>query len=62
MSIRGIIGFRKNNNDKLTYNGSGSYPSALGEAVLKVCKSTAVDEFNRAYDRIKFVTRKTLTP
>ncbi len=62
MSTRGVIGFRKNKKDKLAYNQCDSYPSSLGEAVLKVCKRTSVEVFNQAYDRIKFVTKKTLTP
>lgn len=62
MSTRGVIGFRKNGKDKLSYEHYDSYPSSLGEDVLKVCKMTSVEAFHKAYDRIKFVTRETLTP
>lgn len=38
MGIRGVIGFRFNEMDKLLYNDTGSSPSSLGRSVLNWCR------------------------
>lgn len=37
MSTRGIYGWRKNNENKITYNHSDSYPTWLGEKIVEFC-------------------------
>lgn len=38
MSTRGIVGFRIDGQDKLTYNHWDSYPSAVGVDILEECR------------------------
>lgn len=55
MGTRGCYGFRKNGVDKLTYNHWDSYPDYLGEAMVKFCKETTIQEMNDIFDRIILV-------
>jgi hypothetical protein len=55
MGTRGIYGFRKNNEDKLTYNHFDSYPDYLGIAVVDFCKTTNLQKLNDIYDRIVLI-------
>lgn len=55
MGTRGIMGFRKNGQDKLTYNHFDSYPDGLGASVVDFCRNTSIDEMNEIFDRIKLV-------
>lgn len=38
MGTRGLIGFRLDGQDKLTYNHFDSYPEGLGKAIVKWCR------------------------
>ena len=49
MSTRGIYGFRKNGEDKLTYNHYDSYFSYLGENIINFVKETPIHEVNKIY-------------
>lgn len=55
MGTRGLYGFRKNGEDKLTYNHWDSYPDCLGETVVRFCKETSIEELNEIFDRIVLV-------
>ena len=50
MSTNGIYGFRKNGEDKLTYNHCDSYFSYLGENIINFVKETPLQELNKIYD------------
>lgn len=58
MGTRGLYGFRKNGEDKLTYNHWDSYPDCLGDTMVKFCKETSVEEMNEIFDRIVLVYEK----
>ena len=55
MGTRGLYGFRKNGEDKLTYNHFDSYPDYLGRIMVEFCKSTSIKEMNEIFDRIVLV-------
>lgn len=55
MSTRGIYGFRKNGEDKLTYNHYDSYFSYLGENIINFVKETPIQELNKIYDNLILV-------
>jgi hypothetical protein len=55
MSTRGVYGFYKNGEYKITYNHSDSYPECLGEDVVKFVRKTSVEEMNKIFDRIILV-------
>ena len=55
MGTRGLYGFRKNGEDKLTYNHFDSYPDWLGKQVVEFCKNTSIEEMNTIFDRIVLV-------
>lgn len=57
MGTRGLLGFRKNEIDKLTYNHWDSYPDWLGENMVKFCKETSITEMNEIFDRLILVHR-----
>jgi len=40
---RGIIGFRLNSQDKLTYNHFDSYPDGLGVALLEEIRTVSLE-------------------
>ena len=53
MGTRGLFGFRKNGQDKLTYNHYDSDPSGLGMDVVNFCLSRSINELNVICDKIK---------
>lgn len=55
MGTRGLYGFRKNGEDKLTYNHFDSYPDWLGRKVVEFCKETSIEEMNKIFDKIVLV-------
>lgn len=55
MGTRGLYGFRKNGEDKLTYNHFDSYPDWLGRNVVKFCKETSIEDMNKIFDKIILV-------
>jgi hypothetical protein len=55
MGTRGAYGFYKSGITKVTYNHFDSYPSGLGENVLKFIKKTSVEEMNKIFDSIILV-------
>jgi len=56
MSTRGLYGFRKNGVDKTTYNHFDSYPSGLGETVVRFCMTHSADSMRDMFDKIILVT------
>jgi len=56
MGTRGAYGFRKNGEDKVTYNHYDSYPSELGKNIIKFIEETSVKEMNKLFDKIVLVT------
>ena len=52
MGTRGIYGFRKNNEDKLTYNHFDSYPDYLGVKIADFCRTNNLNNLNDIYDSI----------
>lgn len=55
MGTRGTYGFRKNGEDKLTYNHYDSYPSWLGVNMLQFAIDCTIQELNDIYDRLVLV-------
>jgi hypothetical protein len=53
MSTRGLIGFRTNETDKLTYNHSDSHPDVLGLKVLRELRG--VDDWDAVRDRARSI-------
>lgn len=62
MGTRGTYGFRKNGEDKLTYNHFDSYPDWLGRNVIEFCQNHSVEEINEIFDKIVMVNEKTDKP
>ena len=58
MSTRGAYGFHKNGTDKITYNGSDSYPSSLGYQIVDYVRNHSISQLNEIFDRIKLVSSK----
>lgn len=56
MSTNGIYGFRKNGEDKLTYNHCDSYFSYLGKNIINFVKETPLQELNKIYDNLILVS------
>ena len=52
MGTRGIYGFKKNNEYKVTYSHCDSYPSWLGKKIVEYIKSHSIEEMNEVYERI----------
>ena len=59
MGTRGTYGFRKNGEDKLTYNHYDSYPDGLGRTVVEFCKNHTIEELNDTFDKITLVDERT---
>jgi len=59
MGTRGVFGFHKNGADKITYNHFDSYPTGLGEEVIKFLKKHGIGELNTIFDRIQMVNDET---
>lgn len=58
MSTRGTYGFRKNGQDKLTYNHFDSYPDGLGRDVLQFCIDVSINDMDKLYDHIELINNK----
>ena len=58
MGTRGTYGFRKNGEDKLTYNHWDSYPASLGYKVVEFCKNHSIKEMNNIFDKIVMVNER----
>lgn len=55
MSTRGVVGFRKDGQDKIMYNGSDSCPSYCGANVIRAIQEHSNEEFSRLFDQILLV-------
>lgn len=55
MTTRGLIGFRYQNTDKLTYNHSDSHPDSLGKRVLEELRS--VPDWTPVRERVRSLVR-----
>ena len=55
MSTRGTYGFRKNGQDKLTYNHFDSYPGCLGRDILQFCHDVSIKDMDKLYDLIELI-------
>lgn len=55
MGTRGLWGFRKNGEDKLTYNHYDSYPAYLGCKVIEFVKEHGKEELENIFRRIVLV-------
>ena len=55
IGTRGIIGFRTNNQDKLTYNHWDSYPQELGVQILEEVSELSLDRLKEIAEKIIFV-------
>ena len=56
MGTRGLWGFRKDNQDKLTYNHFDSYPSALGKTIQDFILKHPIIDLKAIADRIIMVS------
>ena len=52
MGTRGLYGFRKNGKDKTTYNHWDSYPSWLGNNVLRFINGHTIEELENIYEKL----------
>ncbi len=59
MSTRGAYGIRKNETDKIMYNHYDSYPTALGEDILKFIKEHKRKDFDDVFDFLIPIDPKT---
>ena len=57
MGTRGAYGFISNNKEKVTYNHYDSYPSALGEIMIKFINETDNKAIKSMFDKIKLVNQ-----
>jgi len=57
MATRGLYGFRKNGEDKLTYNHCNSGPEHLGAYIAEFAMETSVEELNAIYDKLILIDR-----
>ena len=55
MGTRGIWGFVKNEKKKVTYNHFDSYPSVLGEGIVKFLDETTNSQLENIFDKIILV-------
>jgi hypothetical protein len=60
MGTRGCYGFRKDGQDKLTYNHYDSYPSCLGKNIVDFIQSTSIEEMKNIFEKIVLVKDKDL--
>ena len=60
MGTRGLYGFRKNEQDKTTYNHFDSYPEYLGANILEFIKKHSIAEMNTFYDCIVMVNQNNI--
>lgn len=59
MGTRGLYGFRKNGQDKTTYNHFDSYPDGLGRTIVNFCAENSVDTMEKIYDNIEMINENT---
>ncbi len=59
MSTRGLYGFRKNGQDKTTYNHQDSYPDWLGRKIATFCSTTSIEEMSQIYNNIEMIDEET---
>ena len=57
MSTRGLYGFRKDGEDKLTYNHCDSYPEWLGRNILEFCSKYSRKEMEELFAKIVLVAK-----
>ena len=62
MGTRGAYGIRLNGQDKVFYNGYDSYPSVLGNDMLKVVRRYTTDELEDFFDSLEDVSGRNITP
>jgi hypothetical protein len=55
MGTRGSVGFRVNKQDRVQYNHFDSYPSGLGNDVLKFIQSSTLEELKQVANSIELV-------
>ena len=55
MGTRGIFGFIKNGEDKLTYNHWDSYPDGLGRNIIEFINRHSVEKLNDTFNKIVLV-------
>lgn len=55
MGTRGVYGFYKNSESKLTYNHFDSYLECLGQSVVDFIQSSTIEELNEICDKIILV-------
>ena len=60
MGTRGLMGFRKNGQDKTSYNHYDSYPDGLGDSVIQFCRETSIEEINTIFDKIVLVDEEVM--
>ncbi len=58
MATNGVYGFYKNGEHKITYNHHDSYPSGLGQRILKYVKTNTIEDLNAYFTKIKIVNEK----
>ena len=60
MSTRALYGFRKNGDDKLTYNHYDGYPEGLGKDIITFISNHTIEELNNIYDKIIMVDEENI--
>ncbi len=60
MGTRGVWGFYKGGESKLTYNHYDSYPDYLGDIIVNFVNTTPTDELNQIFNRIIMVDGQTI--
>ena len=55
MATRGCYGFYKKGIAKVSYNHSDSYPSGLGQDIVRFINSTSIKEMNEIFNNIEMV-------
>lgn len=58
MGTRGLYGFVKNDQKKLTYCHFDSYPTGLGQNIINFIKNTSIKEMNEIFDKIILVNKE----
>ncbi len=57
MANRGIYGFRKNNQDKVTFCNGDSFFEGLGKDIVKFIKETSKEKMEEIFDKIILVDK-----
>ena len=58
MGTRGAYGFRKNGEDKVTYNHFDSYPDGLGSSVMQFAAENSIADMNTIFDKVVLVSQE----